>query len=218
MLLAGEVMLLAIDTCGTIGTIALARREGESVIALIQIELAGKTFAAQLVPRIRELLQEQSATLQNLEAIIVVNGPGSFTGVRIGVSAAKGLAEALQIPVIALSRLVLLAQKGETQAAALDAGRREVYFGRYANGKALESLAALEDLRETAEPIAVCEENLAQDWPAARLIAPPTAAEAIAAALPRLLIQDYDDIAALDGNYVRRTDAELFARPAGGRK
>ncbi len=211
-------MLLGIDTCGAIGTIALAHREGESVTVLAQIELAGKTFAAQLVPRIRELLQEHAASPKNLEAVIVVNGPGSFTGVRIGVSAAKGLAEALHIPVIALSRLALLAQKGETQAAALDAGRKEVYFGRYADGEALESLAALEDLREAEETIAVCEENLAQDWPAARLVASPTAAEAIAAALPRLLIRDYDDIAALDGNYVRRTDAELFARPAGGRK
>jgi tRNA threonylcarbamoyladenosine biosynthesis protein TsaB len=211
-------MLLGIDTCGAVGTIALARRESESVIVIAQIELAGKTFAAQLVPRIRELLQEHSAAPQDLEAIIVVSGPGSFTGVRIGVSAAKGLAEALQIPVIALSRLALLAQKGGTQAAALDAGRKEIYFGRYTDGEAIESLLPLEELREAEEPIAVCEENLAKDWPTARLVAPPTAAEAIAAALPRLLVRDYDDIAALDGNYVRRTDAELFARPAGGRK
>lgn len=208
-------MLLAIDTCGTTGTIALGRWDGEAVTVLAQTDLAGKTFSAQLVPRIRELLAGHSAEPRDLQAIIVVNGPGSFTGVRIGVSAAKGLAEALRIPVIAVSRLALLARKGGTHAAALDAGRSEFYFGRYHGDENSESLLQAGDLhRYTGEPVTICEANIAQHWMASRLVAAPDATDALAAATPRLIAKDYDDVVTLDGNYVRRSDAELFARPA----
>src|ERR1700761_8063531 len=124
-------MLLAIDTCGVTGTVALGSWNGEVVTVIAQAEVAAKTFSAQLVPGIRQLLASHSAMVNDLHAIVVVHGPGSFTGVRIGVSSAKGLAEALHIPVIALSRLALLASKAGTHAAALDAGRSEFYFGRY---------------------------------------------------------------------------------------
>ena len=212
-------MLLAIDTCGATGTIAIGRRDGDAVGVIAQTELAGKTFSAQLVPRIRELLAEYSATARDLQAIVVVNGPGSFTGVRIGVSAAKGLAEALRIPVVALSRLALLAGKAGTSAAALDAGRGEVYFGHYAGGQTTEVLLPTDDAHTfTSGPIAICEESLARLWPTAPLTAAPDAAYALSAATPRLRAQDYDDVLALDGNYVRRSDAELFARPAAGQK
>ena len=76
-----------------------------------QKELAGKTYSAELVPKIQELLEEQGVGLQELEAVVVVHGPGSFTGVRIGVSSAKALAEALNIPLLAVSRLAVLAQR-----------------------------------------------------------------------------------------------------------
>jgi tRNA threonylcarbamoyladenosine biosynthesis protein TsaB len=211
-------MLLAIDTCGATGTIALGGWEGDAIRVIAQAELAGKTFAAELVPKIRALLEENSATVRGLEAVIVVNGPGSFTGVRIGVSAAKGLAEALEIPLIALSRLALLARKGETRAAALDAGRGEFYFGSYIDEAPFEKLVTAEQMRDRAsEPIATCEPELANRWPGARLVPPPDAADALSAVAPRLRAKDYDDLAILDGNYVRRTAAELFARPAAGR-
>src|SRR5215813_9056450 len=114
-------MLLAIDTCGSTGSITLARREGEHISVLGMVELAGKTYSAMLVPRLRELLETFQVSWQQIEAIVVVNGPGSFTGVRVGVSAAKGLAEVFSTPVIAVSRLRVLAHKAHTQCAALDA-------------------------------------------------------------------------------------------------
>lgn len=209
-------MLLAIDTCGTTGSVALARWDGETVSILAHADLPGKTFSAQLVAKIRELLEERSVAVHDLTAIVVVNGPGSFTGVRIGVSAAKGLAEALRIPVIALSRLSLLASKAGMQSAALDAGRGEYYFGRYGGGQAMEALISADELREQG-PFAICEPALARLWPAALLVPAPDASEALEAAIARLRAQDYDDVAALDGNYLRRSDTELFARPAPGR-
>jgi tRNA threonylcarbamoyladenosine biosynthesis protein TsaB len=212
-------MLLSIDTCGATGTVALGRREGDTINPVAQTELAGKTFAAQLVPQMRSLLSANAATPHDVAAIIVVNGPGSFTGVRIGVSAAKGLAEALRVPVIALSRLALLARKGQESAAALDAGRGEFYFGFHAEGRWEERLLTAEQIRERGDSdFAVCEGAVAAAWPSAHMVLAPDASDALLAAGPRLRARDFDDVSMLDGNYVRRTPAELFARPPAGAK
>jgi tRNA threonylcarbamoyladenosine biosynthesis protein TsaB len=214
-------MLLAIDTCGSVGTIALARREGEQITVLGTVELAAKTSSAMLVPRLRELLDAHDVRLQQVEAIIVVNGPGSFTGVRVGVSAVKGLAEVFATPVIAVSRLRVLAHKARTRYAALDAGRGEFYFRddeRLASREALLSLNELQDELQSASlhALGVCEEKVAAAFPEVQLVAPPTASDAIPVALPRMLAGDFDDLASLDGNYLRRSDAELFARQKSG--
>lgn len=207
-------MLLGIDTCGSTGTIALAQREGDQLTVLGTAELANKTYDALLVPRLRALLETHHISLQEMEAIVIVNGPGSFTGVRVGVSAVKGLAEAMSIPVIAVSRLKVLAQKAQRPYAALDAGRGEFYFGDYADGHH-EALISVEELRAAASvsELSICEEKAAAAFPEARMVDQPTAADALAVALPRLLAKDFNDLAALDGNYLRRSDAELFARP-----
>jgi tRNA threonylcarbamoyladenosine biosynthesis protein TsaB len=207
-------MLLGIDTCGSTGTIALAQREGDQIAVLGTAELANKTYDALLVPRLRELLETYHASLQEMEAIVIVNGPGSFTGVRVGVSAVKGLAEATNIPVIAVSRLRVLAQKAQTPYAALDAGRGEFYFGDYADGHH-EALMTVEEMRAAASvsELAICEEKAAAAFPEAQMVDQPTAADALAVALPRWLAKDFDDLVSLDGNYLRRSDAELFAKP-----
>ena len=108
---------------------------------------------------------------------------------------------------VAVSRLAVLAGKAGTNAAALDAGRGEFYFRL---DKA-EALLTPEEIRTRLEgPLAVCEESALQAFPDAILVQPPTAADALRFALPRLAANDFDDVAAVDGNYVRRSDAELF--------
>jgi len=218
-------MLLAIDTCGSTGSITLARREGEHISVLGMVELAGKTYSAMLVPRLRELLEAHQVKLQQIEAIVVVNGPGSFTGVRVGVSAVKGLAEVFATPIIAVSRLQVLAQKAKTAYASLDAGRGEFYFGDYSalddeaatSREALLSLSELQDETISATHVlAVCEEKVKAIFPEALLVTPPSASDALAVALPRLLAGDFDDLASLDGNYLRRSDAEVFAKQKSG--
>jgi tRNA threonylcarbamoyladenosine biosynthesis protein TsaB len=207
-------MLLGIDTCGSAGTIALAQRVGDRMTVLGTTELANKTYDSLLIPRLRALLETHHVSLQEMEAIVIVNGPGSFTGVRVGVSAVKGLAEATGIPVIAVSRLRVLAQKAQKPYAALDAGRGEFYFGDYTDGHH-EALMSVEELRAAASvsELAICEEKAEAAFPDAQMVDQPTAADALAVALPRLLAKEFDDLAALDGNYLRRSDAELFARP-----
>jgi tRNA threonylcarbamoyladenosine biosynthesis protein TsaB len=63
--------------------------------------------------------------------------------------------------------------------------------------------------------VAICEPNALQIFPNAVLVDPPTAADALQFAAPLLLARDFADIATLDANYVRRSDAEIFAKAAG---
>jgi tRNA threonylcarbamoyladenosine biosynthesis protein TsaB len=206
------MIVLGIDTCGSTGSIALARLENNTVALLGQTELAGKTYSAQLVPALRGLLATQNMEVNKLEAVVVVNGPGSFTGIRIGVSSAKGLCEALGIPLLAVSRLAVLAWKAHAEAAALDAGRNEFYFR---NGEHEVLLLAKDAPSSISRALAVCELHALQVFPAAVLVEPPTAEDALKFAVPRLLADDFADVATLDGNYMRRSDAEIFAKTAG---
>jgi tRNA threonylcarbamoyladenosine biosynthesis protein TsaB len=201
-------MLLGIDTCGGSGSVALAQWRESRLELVSDAELAGRTYSALLVPKVRELIEEQHCGPQDLEAIVVVHGPGSFTGIRVGLSTAKGLAEALSIPLLAVSRLAVLAAKAGTNAAVLDAGRGEFYIRLQED----EALLTPEEIRERLPgTLAVCEESAAKLFPGAVLVQPPTAADALRYALPRLAANDFDDIATIDGDYVRRSDAELFA-------
>lgn len=118
-------MLLSFNTCGRTATVALGIAESDKVKIIATAELAARTYSASLMPEIAALLEKQKATLHDVEAIVVVNGPGSFTGIRVGVSTAKGLAEGAGIPLIAVSRLALLADSSGLPhvLAAVDAGR-----------------------------------------------------------------------------------------------
>lgn len=203
------MIVLGIDTCGPEGSIALGRLEDGAVAILAQTEMPGKTYSAQLVPALRALLAGQNIGPASLNAIVVVNGPGSFTGVRIGVSSAKGLAEGLDIPLLAVSRLAVLAWKAGVSAAALDAGRNEFYVRH----QDLETLLAAKDV-STSCTVAICEPAALQLFPDAVLVDPLTAADALQFAAPLLLAQTFADVSTLDANYVRRSDAEIFAKLA----
>jgi tRNA threonylcarbamoyladenosine biosynthesis protein TsaB len=222
-------LLLAIDTCGPSGSVALGRIPGRDLEVLGQTELAGRTYSATLVSTVADLLQSAGATLDDLDAIIVVNGPGSFTGVRVGVSAVKGLAEGRNIPVVALSRLEVLSRKSAVPSAALDAHRREVYLRLERVGAApgldragaapSELLAGREELAAIAPAplrVAVCDEGaaalIASAWPNSQLVKtpPPLAADALRPGEARQIAGAAVDLALLDGHYLRRSDAEIF--------
>ncbi|MGC9222437.1 MAG: tRNA (adenosine(37)-N6)-threonylcarbamoyltransferase complex dimerization subunit type 1 TsaB [Terracidiphilus sp.] len=213
-------LLLAIDTCGPSGSVALGRIPGRDLEILGRTELAGRTYSATLISAIADLLRSAGHELSNLDGIVIVNGPGSFTGVRVGVSAAKGLAQGADIPVVALSRLEVLARKAGVVSAALDAHRGEIYLRLETAGSApVEMLAGPEELA-AIDPvpalIAVCDEGaaavLARAWPQTRLIhtPPPLASDAIRPGEARLAAGAAVDLALLDGHYLRRSDAEIF--------
>ena len=224
--------ILAIDTCGPTGSVALARLAGRDVEILGQTELAGRTYSATLVAAVAEMLQSARVELRELGGIIVMNGPGSFTGVRVGLSAVKGLAEGTDVPVVALSRLEVLSRKSGVPSAALDAHRGEVYLRLERVGsKPVEILAGPRELA-AIDPapvrVAVCDDEaaaiLAAAWPDTQRVAtpPPVAADTVRLGEGRLTAGAIVDLALLDGHYLRRSDAEIFgdeseAKPAAAR-
>src|SRR3989454_12100239 len=97
------MLLLAADTSGKHGSIALARCEPDGACdALEVVALAGGTFSAQLVPRIAALLAQHNFDKQPIDAFAGASGPGSFTGLRVGLPAIEALAEVLAQPIAAV--------------------------------------------------------------------------------------------------------------------
>jgi tRNA threonylcarbamoyladenosine biosynthesis protein TsaB len=218
---AANLLILGIDTCGSSGSVALARLIESGASILEETLLEGRTYSATLVAAIDSLLKTHGIRLPEIACLVVANGPGSFTGVRVGLSAAKGLAEGAGLPVVAVSRLAVLAHKAGLANAALDAHRQEIYLR--VNGR--EMLAGAEDLAGIAAPgqVAVCDPGaealLASAWATSDLVraGAPTASDAIRLAVPSIAKGDFSDIAILDGHYLRRSDAEIFGekgRPA----
>ena len=212
--------ILAIDTCGPTGSVALARLAGRDVEILGQTDLAGRTYSATLVAAVAELLQSAGVELRGLGGIIVMNGPGSFTGVRVGLSAVKGLAEGTEIPVVALSRLEVLSRKSGVPSSALNAHRGEVFLRLEQMGlKPVEILAGPRELgaiNPAPVRVAVCDDEaaaiLSAAWPGTQVVSTPSpvAADALRLGEARLVAGASVDLALLDGHYLRRSDAEIF--------
>jgi tRNA threonylcarbamoyladenosine biosynthesis protein TsaB len=215
-------LVLAIDTCGPSGSVALGRLARGAVEILGQKELAGRSYSATLVAAVADLLAGAAVRLGDLAAIVAVNGPGSFTGVRVGLSAVKGLAEVHCIPVVPVSRLEVLAAKAALACSALDAHRNEIFLRLSRPGEEpRELLAGTNELAVLYPPparIAVCDaaaELLRGAWPDAELVGggAPTAADALALCAERVRRGEFTDLALLDGHYLRRSDAEIFGEP-----
>jgi tRNA threonylcarbamoyladenosine biosynthesis protein TsaB len=223
-------MLLSLNTCGNTASVALgvAPPGAKAIKIVATAELAERTYSARLIPEIAAMLDRQHATMRDIEAIVVVNGPGSFTGIRVGLSTAKGLAEADSIPLLAVSRLALLAGASGLPhvLAVIDAGRGEYYVGEYRNGSCLgevllngdETVAAA---KQPGAGVVVCEENVDASAAATGActalavcgpvyVQAPDAGEALRFALPRFRAGSFEDAETLDANYLRRSDAELF--------
>lgn len=92
-------MILCIETSTTICSVALCNR---SQVIASKEDNSGKSHAALLTPFIEEVLNEASIKASELEAVVVSKGPGSYTGLRIGVSVAKGIAFGVSIPLIGI--------------------------------------------------------------------------------------------------------------------
>lgn len=129
------MLLLAVDTSGKHGSLALARCGPDDACEVIELgALLGGTFSAELVPQIAALLDRHGFSKADIGGFAVVSGPGSFTGLRIGLAVIKALAEVLAKPIAAVSLLEALASAGHSRGrvmAALDAGRNEVFLGEY---------------------------------------------------------------------------------------
>ena len=215
-------LILAIDTTREAGSLALAR--GEELIEEIVLNAPGG-FAHLIYEHLAHLLDRHGVKPAMVDCFAAASGPGSFTGVRVGLACVKGLAEALGKPAVAVSNLEAMASFGSAprRAVVLDARRGEIYgavyddAGRLVSPEVVMTLAAwLETLPEgEMEFIAMDPAALAGTrFEHARIVtASPALAGAIARiALARFLGGEASDPAALDANYVRRSDAELLWR------
>ncbi|MBE1205767.1 tRNA (adenosine(37)-N6)-threonylcarbamoyltransferase complex dimerization subunit type 1 TsaB [Aminobacter carboxidus] len=150
------MILLAIDCAASLCAASVhdvdaGRELGRSVRDL------GKGHAEHLMAVIEEALTQAGKTYADLGRVAVTTGPGSFTGVRVGVSAARGFSLALKIPAVGVTTLEALAYEARHALgpmkvlAALDAGREELHAALYdADGKALREPAVL-SLAEAVE-------------------------------------------------------------------
>jgi tRNA threonylcarbamoyladenosine biosynthesis protein TsaB len=221
------MILLVTDTSGRNGTVALARAGNRDQIDVLEVvPLAGGMFSAQLVPQIGALLQKHGLSKTDLDGFVVVSGPGSFTGLRVGLAAIKALAEILQKPIAAVSLLELIAIESRTQGrvvAVLDGGRGEVFFGAYEiAGDSVQVLR--EELLSKADFLTEARDSV---------VATPDPALAAAARDAGLSVVTLEPLSAgmiaslgwkklqsgvtvspeqLEANYMRRSDAEIFVK------
>jgi tRNA threonylcarbamoyladenosine biosynthesis protein TsaB len=233
------MLLLAIDTSGKQGSIALARIDepltpqthagGDDIELIETMALAGGTFSAQLVPQIADLLSKHGFTKNDIGAFAVASGPGSFTGLRIGLAVVKALAEVLRKPIVAVSLLQVCAfssgLKGRVMAA-LDAGRGDVYVGEYLYLSNIEESSS-EHMLSRPEFL-----EHAKGWtvvtPDALLIEAVRGAGLAVSVLPLISAEALARLGArklrdgktvtpelLEANYIRRTDAEMLERIRG---
>ena len=196
-----------------------------AVLGLSAIE--GGTYSARLMPCIADLLQQAGLSKTQLDGIVVVDGPGSFTGLRVGLSTVKGLCEVLQKPLAVVSMLEALAltygRDGDTVISVLDAGRGEVYVGEYEvrGGRAElreQSIVKLDEfvkqLPQLKNRVFSPFSKISAQGKAMVTQTEPLQADAVGRiGLKKLLAGNTVDPATLDANYIRRSDAELFLLP-----
>jgi len=133
------MIVLAIDTAGREGSVALADAARGRFAVLGLAPLAGGTYSAQLIPTISALLDAAGVSKEKIDLLAVNSGPGSFTGLRVGLATVKGLAESLSKPIVAISGLEALTVAASLApkpasgrlTVAMDAQRKEVYAGEY---------------------------------------------------------------------------------------
>lgn len=214
--------ILALDTTSNFASVAI--RAGGRTINEVRLE-SSEGFAHLIFSAIEQCRNEAKIQLEAIDCFAAANGPGSFTGLRVGLAAVKGLAEALGKPAAGISNLRALSSFGKNRnshrAVVLDARRGEVYAAVYDSQLrvvlpevVLPLEAWLGKLKPTANyevisGVAISQENIEV------VEAPRFLASAVA------LCAEMDgaegkwaDPALLDANYVRRSDAEMFWKDA----
>jgi len=145
------MIVLGLDTCLTACSVAV--RDGERVIAHAS-EVMARGHQERLAPMAQRVMAEAGLPFTRLERIGVTVGPGSFTGLRVGLAFAKGLASALGVPLAGVGALEALAAEAEGLVfAAVDARRDQVYLQAFEAGRPLMAPDAL-DLGTAAARVA----------------------------------------------------------------
>jgi len=216
-------VILAIDTTHEFGSIALLA-DGELLDEMLLHAEDG--FGQILYGHLQRILDRHGCRVEDIECFATASGPGSFTGVRVGLACVKGLAYAVSRPVVAVSNLQAIAAfgSGPLRATVLDARRGEIYgavYGADLNLVAPETVMKFPRWLETL-PVGPVEfvstdfspfrAALWTRFEAAPVVEAPRALAGAIARIARVKFQEglAVDPAEVDANYVRRSDAELF--------
>ena len=220
-------MILAIDTTSEFGSLALA--DGPNVVEVVPLH-SREGFGHLIFQEIVALLDRHNLKLADLEGYAAASGPGSFTGVRIGLTAAKGLAEAHGKRVVPVSNLLALAYGvGQAflpvRAAVINASRGELYGAAYDADlrpvveevvttwpRFLYLLSDREAAFATTDPGFVQAGVAGTRFESAPVVTvPPALAGPVAALAARAFAEGRALLPEeVDANYVRRSDAELL--------
>ena len=224
--------ILAIETASLVSSVALAT--ADTLLAEITLQTK-KTHSEILMPHIAEILNMAGVSKMDITAVAVSIGPGSFTGLRIGLATAKSLAYAMKIPLIGVSTLSALAYgcfvPGAILAPMLDAQRGNVYHAvfEWQNGNLTELMPAtvlgideaLNKLAQYNTPVIVMGEAAVQYREKIEQIAEPLVLAAphmiiqrasSVAGLGHMMIKEgvQHDVMALEPLYIRRSEAEVL--------
>jgi tRNA threonylcarbamoyladenosine biosynthesis protein TsaB len=225
------MLLLVVDTSGRNGSVALAvYAEKINACDIVEcVPLTGGAFSAELVPRMAALLLKHGFELKKVDGLAVVSGPGSFTGLRIGLSAIKALGEVTGKPIAAVSLLEALAVTSGVEGrvwTAIDAGRAESYVGKYevhgSRAKPIEErlLTRSELLVAVAGSTVVTSDQMVADWirargpgvlePHIKQISAPVMRDIARIGGEKILAGETVSPERLEANYIRRSDPDAL--------
>jgi tRNA threonylcarbamoyladenosine biosynthesis protein TsaB len=228
------MLIVGIDTSGKNGSIALVRFDAGTdgacgtFEALDVVSLAGGTYSAQLIPQLAAMLERHHVAKRAIDAYAVASGPGSFTGLRVGLSTVKALADAAAKPIAAVTVLEAVAWQLEAEGrilVALDAGRKQVFIGEFlSEGRLRTPLSEhflgvtpfAEKLKQDSVPVFTPDARIAEalrDRPVT-VVPQPLADVYARIGAERILSGNTISPAELDANYIRRSDAEIFFKGA----
>lgn len=227
------MLLLAVDTSTQAGSLAVLR--DERILGVVSTWV-DETYSSRMFRHLGFLLNDLTIDLKQFDLFAVAAGPGSFTGLRVGLTAVKGWAEVYQKPIAAVSGLqAVAAQAHATEpvlAAAIDARRGQLYAGIYRRGVERLERQGDECVTGAAEFLAAIEEQFGREAiafvsPSPEVLAAPLAdssfrnapVERVSTVLAPVIGQlglacarrgELVDALRLDANYIRRTDAEVL--------
>ncbi|MCH4188709.1 MAG: tRNA (adenosine(37)-N6)-threonylcarbamoyltransferase complex dimerization subunit type 1 TsaB [Megasphaera sp.] len=225
-------MLLAIETSSLVSSVALLHEGTLRAELTIQARL---THSEQLMPHIADMLEKAAVPKQHIDAVAVSIGPGSFTGLRIGLATAKGLAFAWKVPIIGIETPTSLAWNfagvSDRICVFIDAQKGNVYASVYQWDRMqlqiIEDICVvprtefLQHLKEEGNPVVFCGDGallgrsaIEEGTPLFRMATPtmmiPRAGSLALAADTRLKAGDVDDCMTLTPAYKRRSEAEVL--------
>lgn len=232
--------ILAIDTATLVSGVAIANEDKLMAELTLQTRL---THSEVLMPHIQQIMQMTKLEKNQLEAIAVSIGPGSFTGLRIGLATAKTMAYALNIPVIGVSTLAAQAYNCQTTAETLllpllDAQKGNVYTAQYRfidnefkeiTEPSVRNFAELlEEIKDSGQEAMFLGEAAVKNRQAIleaggkiRLANPhlimPRAASVAMLGLKKLKIGEVSNVMDLEPFYIRRSEAEVLWEQRNGK-